>query len=254
MHLVVLLRWPAPLDEAVSRFANRAGISAYEARTRLSSDPPRIGAVIADRTVAEALSQQLNADGFVAATLPASEIEHDRDRDIIVNLSFGGDAFDVTMRDGRTRSVRYDAISLILQGVRASSVTAVAEKKVTEFSAGRALLTGGLILNKTTTKTTSHTTETRESCLYIFEAGVRPSLAVYERRTNYAFLGAALQPSATANFATVLGEFRRRAPHARFDQRLARAASIGAMPLPPPGLDPGEWKVDVAAAVLSLTA
>jgi hypothetical protein len=118
---------------------------------------------------------------------------------------------------------------------------------------GRAVLSGGLVRNKTTTTKTNETTDSREAFLYLYEAGVRPSIALYERRTNWSFLGDALQPSAAANLATTLAELRRRAPHTRVDATLLRPAGFGAMPLAPSGMDPAEWKSDVAATLLSLS-
>ncbi len=252
MHIVVLLSWPSPVEDSAALLARHASLSLYEARTRLAADAPRVGAAYADRATADALAAELGAHGFAVAVLDARAIEHDEDRDMIASLAFGPDALDVTLRDGRTRTVRYDALARILQGARLSTASVTEETKSKTFSAGRALLSGGLIMRKETVTSTTRTAETREAFVYLYEAGARPALAMYERRTHYGFLGAQLQASAAANFATVLALLRQHAPDARLDQRLMRPPAIGFMPLPPPGIDPGTWKTDVAAAVLTL--
>ena len=254
MHLVALLSWPSPIEKAIASLAEVLELAPYEARTRLTGDAPRLVTTLADRVRAEACASELSSRGFAATVVDASTIEHDADRDIVTAIEIGPESLRASLRGGGERTVRWDSISLMLHGVRALSSTTIAEQKVSKFSAGRALMTGGLILSKTTTTTESKTTESRESFVYLYEAGARPAIALYERRTNWSFLGAKLQPSAAANFAHVLGEIRRHAPHTRFDNRLTRPFSIGAVPLSPPGLDAAEWKLDVAVALLSLTA
>ena len=75
-----------------------------------------------------------------------------------------------------------------------------------------------------------------------------------EQRTNYRFLGAAIQPSSLANFLAVVKRVRERAPRARYDERLLRPVNMGVLPLPPPGVDPDGWKLDLASAVLAAAA
>ncbi len=252
MHLVALTGWPSPVEQAAAALARRSGLTPYDARTRLSGEPPRVAAILADFVAAEALVAGLVADGFSASVLSVAGVEHDADRDLVSGLSFGPDAIAFTLRGGRTREVRYAAIALIVRGVRATSSTVVEESTSKKFSAGRAILSGGLIMRKTTTTTTSRTDEARESFAYFYEAGRGPALAIYEHRLDYRFLGAAIAPAASANFALVLRKVRERAPGARYDERLVRPPGFGAMPLAPSGADANEWRSDVAAAVIAL--
>ena len=253
MHLVTLLRAPDSLDRAAAALGARQGTSAYEARTRLAGEFPRVVAVLADGALALAQAAGLRADGLAAAVLDGAEIAHDRGRDVAASLAFGPTSLVATMRDGRTREVDYGAVTLLIHGVRVGVATSVEESTVKSFSAGRAILTGGLSMRTSKTVTTTKTTEQRETFVYLHESGGGPALAVYERGMNYAFLGAALAPSSMANFTAVLTTLRARCPAARYDARLTRAGGFGLVPLCPPGLDPAAWKSDVAAALVALS-
>ena len=252
MYMVTLLRAPSALDRAAEALGARQGISAYEARTRLAGDYPRVVAVLADRTLADAQAKGLRADGLAAAVLDGADVVSDRQRDIAASLAFGPRSVVATMRDGRSREVEYASVGLLIHGVRTGVSTSVEESTVKSFSAGRAILTGGLSMRTSKTVTTTKTTEQRESFVYLRERDGGRSLAVYERGMNYGFLGASLAPSSMANFTTVLTTLRGRCPGARYDHRMTRPGGFGVVPLCPPGIDPAAWKSDVAAALIAL--
>ena len=88
--------------------------------------------------------------------------------------------------------------------------------------------------------------------VYVYGSDGEPTLALYERRTNYSGLGPKLAQSSRANFNTVVAELERLATNARVDGRLARPAGLGAIPLAPSGRDAAAWKRDVAVALLEL--
>lgn len=252
MYMVTLLRAPDALDRASVALGVRQGISAYEARTRLAGDYPRVVAVLADRAPAEAQASGLRADGLAAAVLDGAGVVNDRRRDIAASLAFGATSVVATMRDGRTREVAYGSVGLLIHGVRTGVSTSTEESTVKSFSAGRAILTGGLSMRSSKTVTTTKTTEQRETFVYVRERDGGAALAVYERGMNYGFLGAALAPSSLANFSTVLTTLRRHCASARYDARMTRPGGFGVVPLCPPGVDPAAWKSDVAAALIAL--
>jgi hypothetical protein len=254
MHLVVAVRVPASPEAAASALVKILGLSLYEARSRLAGDPPRILSVQATSEAAMEQVAALHQAGFVAMAIAGEQIDHDRGRAPLASLAFEPESLIATLRDGSTREVRYDEIALFLRGVRSSQHTSTREETTSKFSPGKAVLTGGLLLRSKTTTTTTSTATTRQSFLYIHDQSGAPPLALYEQRISYAFLGAAIQPSSLANFLHVVGLLRQRAPRARYDERLLRPLPLGAMPLPPTGFDPEEWKIDVAASVLALSA
>ena len=252
MFLVSVMAFPTPIEAAAQMLATRTGLTLYEARTRLSGEPPRIVAVLADGDEAHGLARRLSNDGFSGVVADRDDIETDERRLHIASLAFGEAALEATLRDGSTRSVPWGAITLLLRGNRTSQTTTTREETVHKFSPGKALLTGGLVMRTSSTATTTSTTRNSQAFLYLYDETGGPPLTLYEQRLSYAFLGKAIQPSSLANFTTVVAEIRKRATGAKLDERLARTPTLGSPPLPPKGVDPNEWKIDIAATLLSL--
>jgi hypothetical protein len=115
-----------------------------------------------------------------------------------------------------------------------------------KFSPLRAVVTGGMVVTKTTRRAEPVTTESREDFLHLYADGL-PPLAFHAGALNYRSLGPARQPSAAANFEYLADALRRVLPHARFDDRLtnrqARARLLG------PSLT--ENHLDIAVSLLS---
>ena len=251
MNFVIVVRVPEPFDTAVTTYAAKCDLSPYEARSRLAGDLPRIGAVLANRADADALANALEQAKFGVCVVPASQIEHDEDRDFVHSLAFEPDACVFTLRTGAERRVPLEALGRIIQGVRTGTSTVTREHSVKKFSVSRAVLSGGLVTRKTETQTETHGHETREVFAYVFPAEGR-TLALCERRLHYGFLGNARQASSFANFQTTVREILARVPSLPFDDRLMRPLGIGTVPLAPPSMDTSTWKSDLAVALRSL--
>ena len=252
MFLVAIMEVPQPLEASAQKLATRLGLTLYEARTRLSGEPPRVVSVLADGNEAHLLASGLSRDGFSGVVADGTDIETDDRRAHIQSLAFGAESLEATLRDGSRREVRWADITLLLRGNRTSQQTTTRDETVRSFSAGKALLTGGLMLSSKKTTTTTTTSRQSQAFLYVYDASGEPTLAVYEQRLSYAFLGKQLQPSSLTNFQTVVAEIQKRAPGAKMDTRLSKSPTLGTPPLPPRGVDPNEWKVDIAATLLAL--
>jgi hypothetical protein len=252
VFLVAIMEVPQPLEASAQKLATRMGLTLYEARTRLSGEPPRVVSVLADGNEAHLLAQGLSRDGFSGVVADGDDIETDDRRAHIASLSFGAESLDATLRDGSQRSVRWGDVTLLLRGNRTSQSTTTREDKVRSFSPGKALLTGGLMISSTKTTTTTSTSRQSQAFLYVYDGTTEPTLALYEQRLSYAFLGPKLQPSSLTNFQTVAAEIQKRATSAKHDARLSKSPTLGVPPLAPKGVDPNEWKVDIAATLLAL--
>ena len=254
MFLLAVLSYTPPLEAAAGVLASRLGMTLYEARARLVGEAPRVVSVFADGEDAAVAARLLSREGFAGVVADGDDIEMDDRRDQIAKLGLGDEALTVTLRDGRQREVPYSSIVLLLKGTRTSQSVSTREETTRQFSPGKALLTGGLVMRTSSTKSTTTTTRSRQAFLYIYDDTGGPTLALYEQRISYAFLGAKILPSSLANFNTVVADIQRHAPSARYDERLVKSPTLGSPPLPPRGIDPDEWRVDIAATLLAMDA
>jgi hypothetical protein len=85
----------------------------------------------------------------------------------------------------------------------------------------RALMSGGLVIRKATTREVVERTELRERVLYVFRRSGGTPWLLHETGTNYSTLGPALRPSQHENFQTTVAMLRERAAGATYDERLA---------------------------------
>ena len=111
-----------------------------------------------------------------------------------------------------------------------------------KFDLGKALITQGLSMTKTVKR------EVRSEVKNAFHAGMvygqREGVLLDEAELVYQSLGAALKPSRVENLNTLVGELRKRAATARYDDRLLR---MGTRPI---ALEPSD-PFDVIAEILN---
>lgn len=228
--------------------ADALGKTLYEARARLSAPEggPAVVGNYAESEPAWAFAGRLRANGIAPILLPPEEVESDADRLLVRSFALGEHGIEAVARDGRTAAPAYREIALVLRGVRIDSRLMIARSEERKFSPLRAVVTGGMVVTKTTRRAEPVVTESREDFLHLYADG-QPPLAFHAGALNYRSLGPDLQPSAAANFEYLADALRRVLPHARFDDRLtnrqARARLLG------PSLT--ENHLDIAVSLLS---
>jgi hypothetical protein len=117
------------------------------------------------------------------------------------------------------------ALSQVVALIRATSIATVENNTTTQtkqLALGRALVTGGLVMSKKVEHTSTSTHEAREQVLYLFiNSGLRP-LCFKETMLRYQGLGAAIKPTVSQNFATLVETLRANAPEALYDDRFLK--------------------------------
>ena len=229
--------------------ADASGKTLYEARARLS-DPeggPAVVGNFAEIEPAYAFAGRLRANGLIPILLTPEEVESDARRFLVRSFEIGEHAITAVSRQGQTVERSYREIDLVLRGVRLEERTEIKRTEQRKFSPSRALLTGGLVLTKTTRRAEPVTTEEREDFLHLYSGGA-PPLVFRSGALNFRSLGAELRPSTAANYSYLVETLRRALPHARYDERLAtrqgRARLLG------PSLSEN---LDVATTLLART-
>ena len=248
MYFVAIHHLPAdPANRAVE-LAQILGITAYEARPRLlvAGGGPAVVASFAEEPRATALAATLEAAGFAAFVFNSEDLAAPPLTITVRKFTLGPDALSVDST-GTALSIPYAEVALLLRGAGITQSVTTEKTSQKRFDVGRAVLSGGLVMTKTTSKTLTHTSEERRHFL-LLHSSTRPVLVFNEAELLYDGLGSARQPTRQANFLILIGELRRRCPAARFDERLLKRA--GQAQLLGPAFSP-EDHLPLAAALLA---
>jgi hypothetical protein len=220
-HFVAIAKLGTPIEAEAKALAADLGTLAYEERMKLAAGLPAVVLVTTDGDAAQALVGKLRARGHRALTCAASAVI--RATDMIQMRNF---QLDEAGLESAGEQLPWEDIAALVRARHQRQVGATETVKQKKFDAARAILTGGLVMRKTETRTVATTTDEIEQVLYVFRASGATPWLLREHSTNYAALGAALTPLAARNFALVVERLRARAPHAAFDDSLVRRPTI----------------------------
>lgn len=226
MKLVAIVRAPGDVDEAARALAEAAGLALAEARMRLAPEPPALVARLEpDR--ADALVVALRRAGLAALAIDA-RVPTDDDRTIVRSFSFDAAGVTFTSRAGDSMRVAWGDVVAILRGVRAARSEVERVEKSRRLSVGAAVITGGLKMTRTSTRTVRSSEESTEQVILLF-ARDGGAAVLSEREVEFSCLGPSMQPSSTGNMVELARRLRDGARGAFYDERLLR---LGRRPLP----------------------
>ncbi|MEJ2697056.1 MAG: hypothetical protein P8013_10455 [Candidatus Sulfobium sp.] len=249
MHVVAIRSLTEDKESLGGKLAAALGVTAFEAlaRLRIPGSGPLVVAVYREPAPARRLVGNLQSAGFGAVLLTAGEIATEADRPSARRFRLDEEKLHVESAGEGSFDVAYRDVNLILRGTRIALSTFTETVKKRSFSPGRAVLSGGLMLSRTTKTARETAIEEREG-FFVLYAREGTALTFSEKGVVYDSLGAALQPARAANFAYLARELRRRCLDAVYDERLltraAQAALLG------PRLSP-ETHLDVATCLLA---
>jgi hypothetical protein len=235
--------------EAIARALSEAlGTIYYDALVRVSvpGKGPLIVAAYAEKNIALEKTEKLRVAGFRTLVLGQDEVETDGQGTIVRRFLFGDAELEIEARTGDAVRIEYDLIDTIIRGIRIVQTTGTETMKEQKFAAGRAILTGGLMMTKSVKVNQQSKTDVREGFINLYP-GTRHPLVFLESALLYDSLGPALQPTRAANFVFVLEELRRRCSGAVYDDRLLSKA--GQARLLGPMFEP-ERHLDIAISFL----
>jgi hypothetical protein len=227
--LVVVLR-ASPGHGATESAARALGVAPAELALRLRGILPRVVLATNDEVRAAATVETLEGLGFAAMTCDPAAAPGDAERVVARKVELGPQQLVVWDGAGDRHVCPGGAMAVVLRGVRTHTTVEKVTTSETRFAPGRAVLSGGLLLTKTTQKTEVHTRDAREPFVMVHRRDGGPDMILYERRIDYRMLGSALQPSSAANLALVEARLRGLAPGVAFDDRAARPGFVGGLP------------------------
>jgi len=227
--LVVVFRQSAA-PEAAARAARALGMPPAEMAMKLRGVLPRVVLADGDDARVTAAAEALEELGFAAVACDPAAAPGDAERVVARKVEVGREGLVVWDGGGEEQVCPGRAVALVVRGIRTRATVEKVTTSERRFSPERAVLSGGLLLTKTTKKTEVKRREEAEPFLLIHRADGEPDMMLYERQIDYRALGAAMQPSSAANLAHVESRLRALAPRAGFDDRAARPGFVTALP------------------------
>jgi hypothetical protein len=248
MHITAIYDLTEDKPTVAQSLAAAMGLTVFEASSRLrapGSGPLAVG-VFAERERAVGLMERLQTAGFTSCVLTDAEIDVERRGYTVRRFTIDIGEIRCTTDRGDGIAFPFAEIGLILRGTAIVRDVATETVKTRSISPGRALLSGGLMITKTASKTSERATEERQGFAHLY-AKDHPPLVLRENALVYDSLGPSLKPSRAANFRHLVAEMRRLCPNAVYNERLLTRA--GQATLLGPSLMP-EDSIEIAAALL----
>ncbi|MBI5075864.1 MAG: hypothetical protein HZB62_11960 [Nitrospirae bacterium] len=251
MHVVAIHSLGQDRETHASALALALDKTMYEVLSRLRSpgNGPFTVGVFADQERAMQMKAKLQSAGFSAVLLTEGEIVAELSPLIVRKFALSVTGLAVVTETGQSLSIPFQNVRLILRGIGIVRGTTTETVKSRSVSLGRAVMSGGLMLTRTT-KTVQEVAVEERTAFFNLYAGDNPLLVFRENALVYDSLGPMLQPSRALNFTCLIAELRSRCPGAQYDERLlTRPAQIALLG---PTLNPEEH-LSVATALLAKT-
>ena len=226
MKLVALTRKVRAPEQAAARLAAVTEGTLAEARVRLAPEAPAILGRFADDR-ADAIVAALRDAGESALAIDA-RVPTDDDRLVARTLAFDDEGGTFVAAGGATMRLAWSDVCAVLRGATSSRTETEHTSRERKLSLGSAVMTGGMKWSTTTERTSKTTEETTVQAIFVCARDGRVAV-VRERGFDFTCMGAALQPSRTANMTTLVGWLAARARGAVHDDRLLR---LGRRPMP----------------------
>ncbi len=217
---MAVVRWGSPLLEELPELAARLGVVAYNLRLRLAGGLPAVFARVEDGTAAAGHVGFLRARGHGAITCDAEAVPGPESQLVPVDFELTATMLHGTSIEGSRFEIPYPEIIAIIHAACLTSAEHTVTTKEKKFSAGRAVLSGGMVLRKKVDRVEKTVSDEQERMIYLF-CRTHPAASVWKEWTlRYQGLGDERQLTKAQNFAVLSKRLRMLAPHAFRDERL----------------------------------
>jgi hypothetical protein len=223
VYVVAIAELNASVEAEAAPLASDLGLTAYEARLMLASGMPAIVRTTPDKAQALDLLARLRTRGHGAVACDASAVVSSHAMTSMRHFRLG--ASSISIDDGPDDHLPYDDVIALVAAVHRRRTASESEVHDRKLSVTRAVVTGGLVMTKTTKRETRTATEEREPVLYLFRRSGGVPWIMRERGTSWAGHGRTIAPSASDNFRTTVGVLRETLPRAGYDDRLVTRRS-----------------------------
>lgn len=222
LFIVAVTRWHRgrDLERELPALAASMGVGLYDARIRFNAPLPVFVGVNLARDVAGERLEAFRSFGHGAVMCDVDSMAAPATMPSIRGFELAADAFLGVDAQQRPCHLSHAGLRGIVRAVALGSVTQTLETTTKKLSVGRALLSGGLLLNKSVTNVQTHAATERQQVAYLFHEGQNGPVLLKEHSLNYEGLGPKRGHSTLQSFSALLDALRRAAPAAFYDERL----------------------------------
>jgi hypothetical protein len=225
MFLVAITEVNGPLESTpLDKLASEIGTTAYELRLLLNGGLPAIVQITTDKEYAQSVAATIARHKYVPVVLDRTRVIPSHRMAMFRNFDLGKTR--LTIDSSTNESCLYEDISVLIRATHRNVREGVEHINERTFRPVMALVTGGIVMSKKTTKEVTTTTATRENVLYLFRRGEEHPWILRERIASFVGLGNAMGPSSFQNFTTTVSRLRALAPNAAYDERLVVSRPI----------------------------
>lgn len=224
MLVVALAALHGPAEAEAQPLAQDLGVTAFEAGQHLRGALPAIVLRTPDVAKAQKVLRGLRARGHEAVGCDTAAVSGGEGLHWVREFRFDPDAFVSLNPNGTSERLPWGELVALVRAAHHSIEQTTETTKEKQFDMKRAVLTQGLSMSKTVTKTTTKESREREPVVYLFRRAGPPWI-FGEVHGRYGNLGSELKPSRLENFNTVVRLLRERAPAVPFDERLSKLRS-----------------------------
>lgn len=246
MILAVTKLPPGP--ETLAAVADASGVALPDVRIRLAGAMPRVLMQEPGAEKLRAVQTGLGNAGVHSVFVDPAEVSSDKDRLIVRRLEREGNT--LVAYSGLITETRHvipaGSIQLLQRGLRTHQTDQTVTTKEGKLDIKRAIATGGMLIMKSVTTSTTETSVSKEGFILVHRTKGEPDLILYESKLDYRFLGTEIQPARFVNLQKTVGWLQSFAPGVPALEKLLDPALVRG--LPPLPADP----VDVLLEILYL--
>jgi hypothetical protein len=232
VFIVAVTRWGLGLDQQLPELAKSLGLFPYDLRVRLNGPLPVVVARMHERDQAGRLLAQLRAWGHGAvacedSSVPAADSMH-QPRE----FRFEGERLHTEDAQHVHAEVAASEVYALIHALVLSDHHQNHSKSGKQFSAARAVLSGGLVMTRKTSSSAYVTESEAEERVYVIRKDYAEPLLFAQSQLRYTGLGADLERSSHGNFGILVERLRGWCPGALYSTQLRetrrKASFVGA--------------------------
>jgi hypothetical protein len=224
MQLVAIAELTGAIEAAAGPLAAAIGTTAYELKLVLNAGLPAVLLATVDPARAASVVAAIRRAGHLAVVCDRAECTPSTRMTSLRDFRLDGDGLRASA-DSPAR-LPYQRIGAMLRATHRRTIETTEKVEERKFRPGMAVLTGGLVLSKKTSREVTTQAHERDQVLYVFRTDGEPPWILRERQAHYGGLGKDLRPTSLENFQTTIRQLRERSPGAAYDERLMTGRPI----------------------------